>query len=317
MANKYCLSLCTGAALILAACSPEPESAPTTEAATDADPAGPPLVVASFSVLANLASMVAGPDIEVVSLCPVGAEVHEWELTPRNFTKLEEAGLVLVNGYDLEQWLPQIEATVPENVPVVAVAEETEYPTLPIRLGDFEGDPDPHLWMDPRAAVAYLEVIADRLSEIDPENASLYANHAAMAADRIYQLYAELQDRLAVIPHEQRILITSEAAFLYFADAFDFQHDGIWGSNAEEEGSPAQLARIIDIINQEHPAALFWESTISDRYVRSVAEETGTPVAGPLYVDSLGDEASGVTSYMEMLQSNVSLILETLAPESP
>ncbi|SIQ16257.1 manganese/iron transport system substrate-binding protein [Alkalispirochaeta americana] len=271
-----------------------------------------PLVVASFTVLEDLVRSVAGEDVQVKTIVPAGAELHEWELTPRNFADLEEAHLFLYNGYQIETWLPQAQRILPASVPRVAVAEETGVETIPVMLGDLAGDADPHLWMDPRIAVRYLEVIRDQLIALDGENASNYTARAAEAIQSMNDLYREISEKLAPIPPERRNLVSSEAAFLYFARAFSLDHDGIWGSNSEEEGTPQQLARIIDIIRRDEIGTVFYESTISDRYVRSVADETGAAVAGPLYVDSLGTGESGVTSYAAMMRANANLLLQEL-----
>lgn len=269
-------------------------------------------VAATFSVLGDLVREVAGEDAQVDVLTPVGAEVHEWELVPSNFITLEQADVVFYNGYGLEQWIGQVNATVSEGVPVVALAELSGYPTQPIATGDFAGEADPHLWMDPRAAAAYAQVIADTLAEARPAAAEAFQARAEALADSLHALFDELTEALAAIPEEKRLLISSEAAFLYFADAFGFEHDGIWGNNAEEEGSPRQIMRIVDMIEEKQPAALFWESTISDRHVRSVADETQVKIAGPLYVDSLSEPDGDAPDYAGMLRHNGRLLGDTL-----
>lgn len=282
--------------------------APTNARADD----NRPRVVATFTVIGDFVDAVGGDRINLEVLTPVGAEVHEWELRPNNFIALEEADVVFANGLGLEQWMGQLQATIPAGTRVVRLADEADYPTQPIRIGEFEGVADPHQWMDPRAAREQVALIAEALAEIDPDNADAYQENAERYRAELDELQAELTDRLSAIPEDRRTLITSEAAFLYFADAYGFFHDGIWGSNAEDEGTPQQIARIIDVIEERQPAALFWESTISDRYVRSVADDTGIQVVGPLHVDSLGDADSGAASYIEMMRRNADLLVETL-----
>jgi len=281
-----------------------------------ADEDAPSLKVAvTFSVLGDLVEQVAGEDAEVTVLTPINAEVHEWELTPDNFAALEDADVVFYNGYQLEQWMSQVNATVGDNTPVMAVAEESGYPTQSIVTGDMEGDVDPHLWMDPRAAVAYVKAIADQLEDALPDQADDIQRRAEKTEASLNDLHVELQETLSSIPEERRVLLSSEAAFLYFADAYDFEHDGIWGTNAETEGSPRQLMRVIDMINERKPAALFWESTISDRHVTSVANDTDLPVAGPLYVDSLSEPDGEAPDYFAMLRHNAELLRDHLASE--
>ncbi|KPQ24881.1 MAG: manganese/iron transport system substrate-binding protein [Halomonas sp. HL-48] len=281
-----------------------------------ADEDAPSLKVAvTFSVLGDLVERVAGEDAEVTVLTPINAEVHEWELTPDNFAALEDADVVFYNGYQLEQWMSQVNETVGDNTPVMAVAEESGYPTQSIVTGDMEGDVDPHLWMDPRAAVAYVKAIADQLEDSLPQRADEFQRRADELEASLDDLHVELQETLSSIPEERRVLLSSEAAFLYFADAYDFEHDGIWGTNAETEGSPRQLMRVIDMINERKPAALFWESTISDRHVTSVANDTDLPVAGPLYVDSLSEPDGEAPDYFAMLRHNAELLRDHLASE--
>lgn len=273
---------------------------------------GPLRVVATFTILSDLAEQVAGDRAQVQVLTPAGAEVHEWELQARNFVALERADVVLANGYGLEQWMGQVRATIREGVPVVPVAEQSGYETRSIITGEQKGRPDPHLWMDVRAARAYVEVIADVLSEYDPDGASVYRDNADAFNERLAELHETLEARLGAIPDSQRTLITSEAAFIYFANAYGFVHDGVWGTNAEEEGTPRQLMRIVDQVREKRPRAVFWESTISDRHVRTVAEETGVEVAGPLYVDSIGIADSGASSYIDMMNANADLLVRLL-----
>lgn len=276
----------------------------------------PPINVAvTFSVLGDLVKKVAGDDARVSVLTPVNAEVHEWELSPDNFAALEDADLVFYNGYQLEQWMRQVEATVEENVPMIAVAEASGFPTQSIVTGEMEGDIDPHLWMDPRAAAAFVHVIASAIEELLPQQAEQIQQRALSLEEQLHDLHVELQAALEGIPEERRVLLSSEAAFLYFADAYQFEHDGIWGTNAETEGSPRQLMRVIDMINERQPSALFWESTISDRHVTSIARDTGLQVAGPLYVDSLSEPTGEAADYFAMQRHNVALLRHYLAAE--
>lgn len=269
-------------------------------------------VVTTFSILGDLVQQVAGGDARVDTLTPVGAEVHEWELIPSNFIALEEADLVFFNGYSLEQWIGQVRATVGSDVPVVALAEESGYATRPIVTGDYAGDADPHLWMNPRAAAEYVRVIAETLAEARPEAAEDFSARGDALSQSLHELHAELLESMAAIPDDRRLLITSEAAFIYFAEAFGFEHDGIWGTNSEDEGTPSQIMRIVDLIEERRPAAIFWESTISDRHVRSVAGETEVDIAGPLFVDSLSEPDGEAPDYASMLRHNARLLTETL-----
>lgn len=272
-----------------------------------------PLEIAvTFSVLGDIVEQVAGPEGQVRVLTPINAEVHEWELSPSNFASIEKADVVFYNGYQLEQWMYQIEATLAEDIPLVAVAEASGYPTRSIVTGDLSGDIDPHLWLDPGAVEQYVGVIAETLSDLAPAHGDAFMDRADAFRTELRALKADLADTLNQIPEQQRLLVTSEAAFLYFADAFGFAHFGIWGNNAEQAGAPRQLMKVIDQVKAQEVATLFWESTISDRHVRNVARDTGSEVAGPLYVDSLSHVDGPAPTYLEMMKYNVNLIVDHL-----
>ena len=271
-----------------------------------------PKVVASFSILGDLVHQVGADDIELVILTPARADVHAWELTPDNFIALEDAELIFYNGYQLEPWMRQVHATVGNRAPLVPLAEASEYPTHPIITGEFTGQPDPHLWLDPRATAVYLEVIATWLAKLHPEAADRFHARAESASATLEALHEELSDLLAEIPEQQRTLITVEAALVYFADTYGFRHDGMRGSSGETQSAPQQLMRIARVIEETRPAALFWESTQPDRYMRTLVEDGDITVAGPLYVDSLSEPDGAVSNYLELMRHNAALIRDTL-----
>ena len=272
-----------------------------------------PTVVATFSILEDLVAQVAGEHARVVSLTPRGAEVHEYELRPGDFRVLERADLVFYNGLNLELWMGQVRTVVGRGVPVVALAERAEIETLPIIAGEYQGQPDPHVWMDPKRAAGLVEVIHDQLAELLPEHADSLRANADAYLDALAELQRELVAGFAAIPEPRRVLITSEAAFVYFAEAFDFYHDAIWGSNAEVEGSPRQIMRITNVIRERRPPAIFWESTVSSRQVESISVDVGVAHHGPLHVDSLDVPGSEADSYPGMMRENVRVLREALA----
>ncbi len=272
-------------------------------------------IVTTFTILADFAQNIAGPNNDVRVLSQIGAEVHEWELTARNFVDIEQADIVFYNGLNVEQWMNQVRSNLRSGVPLIAVGELCDYYTLPIIVGDYKGYPDPHIWMHPLGAISYVEVIRDALIEHNPRKASMYDKNASVYIEKIQELYDELQEILSIIPKDNRVLITTEAAFIYFADAYDFTHDAVWGTNTEEEGTPQQMMRIMRVVDQRKPAGIFWESTGSNRYALSISADTETPIFGPLYVDSVGELGSGAETYLNFMKLNSTLLAKVLSPK--
>ena len=195
-----------------------------------------------------------------------------------------------------------------ENIKQVPAAVVTEGITpLPIREGPYNGNPNPHARMSPSNALVYIENIRKALVEHDPAHAETYNRNAkAYAEDR--RAGRPLRERPARIPAAQRWLVTSEGAFSYLAQDYQLKEVYLWPINADEQGSPQQVRRVIDAVRAHHIPVVFSESTISDKPAKQVAKETGAKYGGVLYVDSLSTRDGPVPTYIDLLNTTVQTI---------
>jgi manganese/iron transport system substrate-binding protein len=264
-------------------------------------------VVTTFTVIQDIAQNVAGSAAIVESITRPGAEIHDYQPTPLDVVKAQAADLVLWNGMNLERWFERFFDNVKE-VPSVVVTEGIT--PLGIADGPYTGKPNPHAWMSPNNAVIYVENIRKVLAKQDPANAETYARNAAEYAGKIKALDEPLRKRLAAIPDGQRWLVTSEGAFSYLARDYDLRELYLWPINADEQGTPKQVRRVIDEVRKNKIPVVFSESTISDKPARQVAKETGARYGGVLYVDSLSDARGPVPTYLDLLQVTVETIVK-------
>lgn len=269
-------------------------------------------VIASFSVIEDLVKRVAGDDIRITTIVPVGQDVHRWELTPPNVLAVEEADIVFYNGHGLEPWIRHLEAMASDTLTLMALAETADYATLTIPVGQHKGNPDPHMWMAPQGAAAYIDVIAQTLSARYPDKASLFQTRAADAKEGLALLDQQLKERLEGIPQINRLLTTSEASFGYFARAYGFDVAAIWGLNSETLGSAQAMETMSKRLTDQRPPALFYESTTPYIHMDALARESGISLAGPLYVDTLSDTDGPAYNYPAMLRHNAELLHEAL-----
>jgi manganese/iron transport system substrate-binding protein len=241
----------------------------------------------------------------VEAITKPGAEIHDYQPTPLDITKVQSADLVIWNGLNLERWFEKFLANV-KNVPSVVASKGVE--PLGIRAGPYTGKPNPHAWMSPSNALIYVENIKRALAARDPVNAAIYEANAAAYVARIKALDEPLRSRLKAIPGEQRWLVTSEGAFSYLARDYELRELYLWPINADEQGTPQQVRRVIDTVRREKIPVVFSESTISDRAARQVAKETGARYGGVLYVDSLSEAGGPVPTYIDLLKVTVETI---------
>ncbi len=264
-------------------------------------------VVTTFTVIQDIAQNVAGDKAIVNSITRPGAEIHDYQPTPLDIVKAQAGDLVLWNGFNLERWFERFFQNV-KDVPSVVVTEGIE--PMGITEGPYNGKPNPHAWMSPNNALIYVENIRKALSKYDPANAEAYAKNAAAYSAQIKALDEPLRKRLSAIPKNQRWLVTSEGAFSYLTRDYDLREAYLWPINADEQGTPQQVRRVIDLVRKNKIPVVFSESTISDRAARQVARETGARYGGVLYVDSLSAAGGPVPTYLDLLKVTVETIVK-------
>jgi manganese/iron transport system substrate-binding protein len=274
---------------------------------TSAKPGQPLRVVTTFTVIQDMAQNVAGTAAIVESITKPGAEIHDYQPTPLDIVKAQSADLVLWNGLNLERWFERFFENV-KDVPSAVLTEGIE--PMGIGEGPYTGKPNPHAWMSPTNALIYVENIRKALVKHDPANADVYDRNAADYAAQIKAIDEPLRQRLAAIPERQRWLVTSEGAFSYLARDYGLRELYLWPINADEQGTPQQVRRVIDAVRKNAIPVVFSESTVSDKPARQVARETGATYGGVLYVDSLSDARGPVPSYLKLLEATVETIVK-------
>jgi len=272
---------------------------------TPGKPDGRKKVVTTFTVLADMARQVAGDAAIVESITKPGAEIHEYEPSPRDVVKAQSADLVLRNGMGLERWFEKFMGNL-KDVPAVDLSEGI----VPIGIGSgpYNGKPNPHSWMSPANALIYVENIRKALVKIDPANEATYNANAATYVLEIRKVDQSLRATLEKMPAEQRWLVTSEGAFSYLTRDYGLKELFLWPVNADQEGTPQQVKAVIDAVRANKISVVFSESTISDKPMRQVAAETGARFGGSLYVDSLTDADGPAPTYLKLLEYNASVI---------
>lgn len=267
-------------------------------------------VITSFTVIADMVANVAGDAAIVESITKPGAEIHNYGPTPGDIIRAQDADLIVWNGLNLELWFEKFFANL-HDVPSVVISNGI----VPMSIGEgpYEGKPNPHAWMSPADARIYIENIRKALVEHDPANAEIYTANARAYEEKIEGTIKPIRERLAAIPQEKRWLATSEGAFSYLARDFGMKELFLWPINADAQGTPQQVRKVIDMMRQHEIPAIFSESTVSDKPARQVARETGARYGGVLYVDSLSDADGPVPTYLDLLRVTTTTIAEGLS----
>ena len=256
-------------------------------------------VITTFTIIADMARNVAGDAAVVESITKAGAEIHGYEPTPGDIIRAQDADLILWNGLNLELWFEQFFTNLTD-VPSATLTDGI----LPMSIseGEYSGKPNPHAWMSLENAIIYVDNIRDAMSEHDPENAASYAANAEAYKAEITAAIAPLREAVLAVPEDRRWLASCEGAFSYLTRDFQMKELYLWPINADAQGTPQQVRKVIDAVRENNIPAVFCESTVSQDPGEQVARETGVKYGGVLYVDSLTEADGPVPTYIDLLR---------------
>lgn len=267
-------------------------------------------VVTTFTVFADMAKNVTKDRAEVVSITRPGAEIHNYQPTPGDIRRAQGADLILWNGLNLELWFEKFFENL-SDVPGILLTEGIE--PMSIGKGPYNGKPNPHAWMSPENGVIYVQNMAKAFGEYDPENAEYYNANAEAYIKELRGISAPIKASIDTIDEESRWLVTSEGAFSYLARDFGLKELFIWPINADQQGTPQQVRKVIDTVREFNIPAVFSESTVSANPAQTIANETDAIYGGVLYVDSLSEADGPVPTYIDLLKVTVDTIAEGLS----
>lgn len=291
-------------------------SAATSQDSSETRPGGDdrPLVLTTFTVLADMVREVAGDDVRVESITRVGAEIHGYEPTPGDVARGAGADLVLDNGFGLEAWFEQFlthtdapRVTLSRGIEAVTIAERRS-----VSGKDEPTQANPHAWMSPTQARTYVDNIVAALSELEPTHASAFQKRGDAYQAQLGDIAAHLESAVASVPEQQRVLVTCEGAFSYLAQDAGLDEAYLWPVNADQDPTARDIAAVIDLVRERDVPAVFCESTVSDRAMRQVHDATDAAWGGTLYVDSLSEKDGPVPTYLDLLRHDVDVIVAGL-----
>jgi len=280
--------------ILLSACAPA--STPSDDEFT---------IAASFYPLAEMARNVAGDHAEVITITPAGSDPHEYEPSPKDIAAISESDLFIFNGAGQDPWAEKLEL---ENTAIIHMTEN--FSLLEGEDHDHEEEEghhhefDPHIWLDPTQAAQEVEIIAEKMIEVDPQNAPIYQANADAYKQELLQLDSEYKETL--VSCQKDSIITAHAAFGYMAARYGFNQIAIAGLSPEQEPSARKLAEIADLAEEEDIKYIFFETLTSPRISETLAQEVGAQTLLLDPVEGLTQEqiAAG-ENYVTVMRSNL------------
>lgn len=278
-------------------------------------------VVATTTMITDLVKDIGEEKVEVAGLMGPGVDPHLYKATAGDVKSLQACEIVFYNGLYLEGRIGDVLVKLArKGKKVYAISEELDEGRL-LEPPEFAGHYDPHIWFDPTMWIEAIDVVVDGLSNSDSKNAEFYKNEGEKLRTKYSALHKWALEKIETIDPKQRILITSHDAFNYFGRAYGFQVVGVQGISTVTEAGLADIAKMVDFINEKKVRAIFVESSVSAAAINRISRDAGVKIGGELYSDAMGIPGESETkqgdtydlgTYEGMLKHNIYRIVEAL-----
>jgi len=258
-------------------------------------------VVTTFSTLNSFVEAVGAQRVTVHNLVPIGASPETYQPTPQDIARLADARLLVENGTGIEAWLQH----------TIATAGNRDLRILILSDGLQKIDHNPHLWMDPVLARAYVAKVARALSLMDPAHASTYRQNARAYEQKLLSLQDEIAKDIATVPPQRRTMIVFHNAWQYYNNRFGIRTVGVIEVSPGQEPNPSYIGNLVDIARKYNVHAVFSEPEYSPKIAQTLAKSAGIRTVSDLYDDSIANN-SRVHDYISMLRYDTGVIVQAL-----
>jgi ABC-type Zn uptake system ZnuABC Zn-binding protein ZnuA len=270
-----------------------------------------PLVLASASMIHDMAENIGGDLFRYDMIVPIGGDPHIYEPNPRDAQKCNNADIILMNGLTFEGWLNKLVQNSGTQANVVIVTKGV----AAIRSLQYANATDPHAWMDASNGLIYAQNIRDAMIALTPNAAETIRANYQVYKDQIQLADSYISQKIRSIPEDRRILITSHDAFQYFGRRYGLRLEAMMGVSTDADVQTSDIQRLNRVIDSTEVPAVFIESTINPKMLEQIASDKHIAIGGKLFADSLSDEDGPAATYLGMLRYNADTIYEGLTME--
>ncbi|TVV18907.1 metal ABC transporter substrate-binding protein [Weissella cibaria] len=273
-------------------------------------------VVSSFSIINQISEEVGGKYVNAHTITAIGADQHDYDPTPTDVKRTQDAAIVFANGLNLEKggsgWFDKLMKTTDKHAGKEIFNVTDGIKTIKLTTAGVAGQDNPHAWNGVLEGKTYAANIAKVLEKKDPAHKAYYVKRATAYEAKLQKLYDKWHAKFAALPADDKKLVTQEGAMAYFARDFGLKPYFIWEIDTESNGTPSQIRTLVEALQGEKVRATFVEQGESDKPMQTVISQINSHIAGELWTDSVSKQSGVVPTYYDLLNHNAQTIYDGL-----
>lgn len=273
-------------------------------------------VVSSFSIINQISEEIGGQYVNAHTITAIGADQHDYDPTPTDVKRTQDAAIVFANGLNLEKggsgWFDKLMKTTDKHAGKEIFNVTNGIKTIKLTTAGVAGQDNPHAWNGVLEGKTYAANIAKVLEKKDPAHKAYYAKRATAYEAKLQKLYDKWHAKFAALPADDKKLVTQEGAMAYFARDFGLKPYFIWEIDTESNGTPSQIRTLVEALQGEKVRATFVEQGESDKPMQTVISQINSHIAGELWTDSVSKQSGVVPTYYDLLNHNAQTIYDGL-----
>ncbi|MFL4499952.1 metal ABC transporter solute-binding protein, Zn/Mn family [Weissella sp. MSCH1] len=273
-------------------------------------------VVSAFSIINQISEEVGGKYVNAHTITAIGADQHDYDPTPTDVKRTQDAAIVFANGLNLEKggsgWFDKLMKTTDKHAGKEIFNVTDGIKTIKLTTAGVAGQDNPHAWNGVLEGKTYAANIAKVLEKKDPAHKAYYAKRATAYEAKLQKLYDKWHAKFAALPADDKKLVTQEGAMAYFARDFGLKPYFIWEIDTESNGTPSQIRTLVEALQGEKVRATFVEQGESDKPMQTVISQINSHIAGELWTDSVSKKSGVVPTYYDLLNHNAQTIYDGL-----
>lgn len=273
-------------------------------------------VVSSFSIINQISEEIGGKYVNAHTITAIGADQHDYDPTPTDVKRTQDAAIVFANGLNLEKggsgWFDKLMKTIDKHAGKEIFNVTDGIKTIKLTTSGVAGQDNPHAWNGVLEGKTYAANIAKVLEKKDPAHKAYYAKRATAYEAKLQKLYDKWHAKFAALPADDKKLVTQEGAMAYFARDFGLKPYFIWEIDTESNGTPSQIRTLVEALQGEKVRATFVEQGESDKPMQTVISQINSHIAGELWTDSVSKKSGVVPTYYDLLNHNAQTIYDGL-----